>query len=67
MGGEKALKSKLYKLIAQDKTKPLSLFQIGYLFLKKLVDLRQWRKFNINKDIQKKYIPLQQIEIYVPF
>jgi len=66
-GGEKALKSKFYDLVAQDKTKPLSLFQTGYLFLKKLVDLRQWRKFNISKDIQKKYRELEQIEIYVPF
>lgn len=66
-GGEKALKSKFYKLIAQDKTKPLSLFQTGYLFLKKLVDLRQWREFNINKDIQKDYTESESMEIYVPF
>lgn len=64
MASAKALKSKFYSEIARKDGDFLSLFQIGYLFLLHLVDLRQWRAFSWQRD----FIPENQF-VYncVPF
>jgi hypothetical protein len=51
LAGVKARKSKLYDLVAGQVIKALSLFQLGLNFIRKLVDLRQWRAFSISYDI----------------
>lgn len=51
LSGIKARKSKLYDLVAEQYEKSLSLFQLGLNFIRKLVDLRQWRAFSISYDI----------------
>jgi len=52
LGGLKALNSKFYDLIAEQSQQALSLFQLGLRFLRKLVDLRQWRTFAWEYDLQ---------------
>lgn len=51
MASAKALKSKFYSQIARKDGAFLSLFQIGYLFILLLVDLRQWRAFSWKYDM----------------
>lgn len=51
MAGIKALKSKLYPLIAREDGEFLSLFQLGLRFIELLVDLRQWRAFSWSIDL----------------
>lgn len=52
LGGIKALNSKFYDFIAEQDPKALSLFQLGLRFLRRLVDLRQWRTFSWKYDLQ---------------
>lgn len=52
LGGLKALNSKFYDIIAEQNRKALSLFQLGLRFLRLLVDLRQWRTFSWEYDLQ---------------
>lgn len=51
LSGVKARKSKFYDLVCGQYEKSLSLFQLGLNFIRKLVDLRQWRSFSISYDI----------------
>lgn len=51
LSGIKARKSKFYNLVCEQYEKSLSLFQLGLNFIKKLIDLRQWRAFSISYDI----------------
>jgi hypothetical protein len=51
LAGIKAYKSKFYDLVAEADQNALSLFQIGLRFVKKLVDLRQWRAFGWRYDL----------------
>ena len=51
LSGVKARKSELYDLVCEQYEKSLSLFQLGLNFIRKLVDLRQWRAFSISYDI----------------
>lgn len=51
MSGVKARKSKLYDLVCEQYENSLSLFQLGLNFIRKLVDLRQWRAFSIRYDL----------------
>lgn len=51
LAGIKALKSKFYDLVSEQSKEALSLFQIGFRFIRKLVDLRQWRAFSWNYDM----------------
>lgn len=51
LAGIKSYKSKFYNLVAEAEQKALSVFQIGLRFIKKLVDLRQWRAFSWNYDL----------------
>lgn len=53
LGGIKAKKSEFYSLICEQYEKNLSLFQIGLRFIRKLVDLRQWRAFSFRYDIRR--------------
>lgn len=52
LGGLKALNSKFYDLVAEQNRMALSLFQLGLRFLRRLVDLRQWRTFSWEYDLQ---------------
>lgn len=49
--GVKAKRSVFYGLIKEQCEKSLSLFQLGLSFIRKLVDLRQWRAFSIRYDM----------------
>jgi len=51
LSGVKARKSEFYHLVSEQYEKSLSLFQLGLNFIRKLVDLRQWRAFSISYDI----------------
>jgi len=51
LSGVKARKSKFYDFVCEQYEKSLSLFQLGLNFMRKLVDLRQWRAFSIGYDI----------------
>ena len=51
LAGIKSYKSKFYDLVAEADQKALSLFQIGLRFIRKLVDLRQWRAFSWSYDL----------------
>jgi len=51
LSGVKARKSKFYDLVAEQYENSLSLFALGLNFIRKLVDLRQWRAFSISYDI----------------
>jgi len=51
LSGVKARKSIFYNLVAEQYEKSLSLFQLGLNFIRKLVDLRQWRAFSISYDL----------------
>jgi len=51
LSGVKAKKSVFYDLVSEQYEKSLSLFQLGLNFIRKLVDLRQWRAFSISYDI----------------
>lgn len=51
LAGIKSYKSKFYDLVAEANEKALSLFQIGLRFIRKLVDLRQWRAFSWSYDL----------------
>ena len=54
LSGVKARKSKFYDLVAEQYDNSLSLFALGINFIRKLVDLRQWRAFSISYDILRK-------------
>lgn len=49
--GVKARQSVFYDLVCEQYENALSLFQLGLRFIRKLVDLRQWRAFSIRYDI----------------
>lgn len=51
LAGIKACKSKFYDLVAEADQNALSLFQTGLRFIRKLVDLRQWRAFGWRYDL----------------
>ena len=51
LAGIKSYKSKFYDLVAEADHKALSMFQIGLRFIRKLVDLRQWRAFSWSYDL----------------
>lgn len=51
LAGIKSYKSKFYDLVAEADQKALSMFQIGLRFIKKLIDLRQWRAFSWTYDL----------------
>jgi len=51
LSGVKAKKSVFYDLVSEQYEESLSLFQLGLNFIRKLVDLRQWRAFSISYDI----------------
>lgn len=67
MACTKACKSKFYNLIDREDIDTLSLFQIGLRFIRKLVDLRQWRAFSWTRDfILKPPLPTEY-SFCVPF
>jgi len=65
--GVKALKSTLYDRIARTEKLYLSLFQIGYRFIKYLVDLRQWRTFSFSIDLNLNSAHIRDDKICVPY
>ena len=67
LAGVKALKSNFYDKIARSEKLYLSLFQIGYRFIKYLVDLRQWRTFNLSIDLNLNSVRIRDDKICVPF
>lgn len=52
MAATKVCKSKFYKEVAREDGHFLSLFQLGFRFIRFLVDIRQWRAFSWNRDFE---------------
>lgn len=67
MAGVKACSSKFYAEFAREDGNWLSLFQVGYRFIKFLVDIRQWRAFSVSRDIPPEKNQLGNLDICVPF
>lgn len=65
--GVKALKSKFYDRIARTEKQYLSLFQLGYRFVKYLVDKRKWMVFKFSNDLNLNTVRIRDDKICVPF